>query len=107
MAGRARNVHSSLREGHALLLAVDAGATHTRAVIADVNGKIIGKGFAGPANSYAVGQTVASRNLLSAISQARNKCGVNWTRISIAAIGSASVDYDDSGAETVVESLAR
>ena len=107
MALRVRKLVASPRNGLELLLAVDAGATHTRAVVADVNGKVIGKGFAGAANSYAVGPTVASRNLVRAISQARKKSGVSPTQISVAAIGSASVDYDDSGAEPISKSLAR
>jgi len=107
MARRVRKTASSPREGEELLLAVDAGATHTRAVIAEVNGKVTGKGFAGPANSYAVGSKVADRNLISAISQAAKQCGVSRRQISVAAIGSASVDYDDSGAAPIAKSLAR
>jgi len=107
MARRARKVGSLPGDGPELLLAVDGGATHARAVIADVNGKVIGKGFAGPANSYAVGLSVANRNLSTAISQACKKSGVSRTQISVAAIGSASVDYDDSGAAPIATSLAR
>src|SRR5689334_11386658 len=93
------------REAPSLVLAVDAGATHTRAAIADISGKVLGKGFAGPANSYAVGAALANQNLVAAISQALKKSGVDRKQISVAAIGSASVDYDDSGAAPIAKSL--
>ncbi len=53
-----------------LVLVVDAGATHARAAVADLNGIVLGRGAAGPANSYAVGQTRAFENLRKAILQA-------------------------------------
>lgn len=107
MARRVRKVGFLQRKGPSLVLLVDAGATHTRAVIADVSGKVLGKGFAGPANSYAVGPALASRNFATAISQARRKSGVSRAQISVVAIGSASVDYDGSGAAPIAKSLER
>lgn len=96
-----------LREDSALVAVVDAGATHTRAVIADLSGKILGKGLAGPANSYAVGETRANRNLVMAISLARQESEIRRAQISVAVIGSASIDYDDSGAACIAHCLGR
>lgn len=105
MAPKRRDIRSSQGESAALLLAVDAGATHTRAVIADVNGNVLGKGLAGPANSYAVGKIRSMENLGKATAQALQKSGARRSQISIAVIGSASVDYDGSGAATIARSL--
>src|SRR5690242_10090905 len=93
------------REAPSLVLAVDAAATNTRLPFADLSGKVLAKSFAVPANSYAVGAALANRNLVTAISQALKKSGVDRKQISVAAIGSASVDYDDSGAAPIAKSL--
>jgi N-acetylglucosamine kinase-like BadF-type ATPase len=105
MAPRQRHSGSSPGEASGLLLAIDAGATHTRAVIADVNGNVLGKGLAGPANSYAVGKIRSMENLSRATSQAVQKSGIRRSQIFIAVIGSASVDYDGSGAAAIARSL--
>ncbi len=97
----ARNVKErTSRATHqsAFVLVVDAGATHTRAVIADIHGKVLGTGAGGPGNSYAVGQTRAFENLRKAIFHSLKRARVSQSQISVAVIGSAGVDYDSSGA---------
>jgi N-acetylglucosamine kinase-like BadF-type ATPase len=105
--GHKRRNAGSPNEALPLVLAVDAGATHTRAVIANADGTVSGKGLAGPGNSYAVGPIRSLENLHKATTQALRKSGVKRSQISVAVVGSASVDYDGSGAEPIALSIKR
>jgi N-acetylglucosamine kinase-like BadF-type ATPase len=88
-----------------LLLAVDSGATHTRAVVVTPEGAILGRGHAGPGNSYAVGKHLAIGNLHSAIITAVRSARARANEIAVAAIGSASVTHDGRGAEEIEDKL--
>ncbi|PYX79180.1 MAG: hypothetical protein DMG70_28925 [Acidobacteria bacterium] len=88
-----------------LVLAVDAGATHTRTAVANIGGRVFGKSLVGPANSYAVGELRALENLEDGIWQALRRAGVRASQISVAVIGTAGVDYDGSGAARITHSL--
>jgi N-acetylglucosamine kinase-like BadF-type ATPase len=79
------------------LLLVDAGATHTRAVIANPAGTVLGQGYAGPANAFATGERLARTNLLRAARGALASAGVRGNEIAAAVVGSAGVDFDGSG----------
>ncbi len=105
MAPNRRKHNSQPPKALAFVLAADAGATRTRAVVADVSGRVFGRSITGPSNSYAVGHTHALENLKRAISQALQKSEVKRSQIAAAVIGSASVDYDGSGASTVEKKL--
>jgi N-acetylglucosamine kinase-like BadF-type ATPase len=89
------------------VLVIDAGATRTRAAVASVSGQVLGTGLAGPANSYAVGQLRSLESLGKAISQALKKSDSKASQIRTAVIGSAGVDYDESGAAPIAKSLKR
>lgn len=54
----------------AFYLGIDAGGTHTRALVADARGKILGRGAAGPANPLKVGFEACEREILRAARQA-------------------------------------
>lgn len=84
-----------------LFLAADAGATHTRALVATHSGQILGRGTAGPSNSYSVGKALASLNLRRAILSAVRSARAHPSHIAAAAIGSASVGYDGAGATPI------
>jgi glucosamine kinase len=104
---RERGKIGSANEALPMMLAVDAGATHTRAVIADITGKVAGKGLAGPGNSYAVGPIHSLENLGKATTQALRKSGIRRSQVSVVVIGSASVDYDGSGAAPIARIIKR
>jgi N-acetylglucosamine kinase-like BadF-type ATPase len=88
-----------------LFLAADAGATHTRALVATRSGQILGRGTAGPSNSYAVGKVLASANLRRALLSALRSAQVRASDIAVATIGSASVGHDGTGAEPIQREL--
>ncbi|MGH9701255.1 MAG: N-acetylglucosamine kinase [Candidatus Acidiferrales bacterium] len=88
-----------------LLLAVDSGATHTRAIVATPEGLILGSGHAGPGNSYAVGKRLALQNLRGAIVMALRAAQVKPRHIAVAAVGSASVRADGKGAAEIKKKL--
>ncbi len=57
-----------------LVLIADAGATHTRALVANVDGRILGTGRSGAGNAFAIGHTEACRNLRKALGTALQEC---------------------------------
>jgi N-acetylglucosamine kinase-like BadF-type ATPase len=89
------------------LLLADAGATHSRALVVAANGAILGRGAAGPANAYAVGNQAAVRNLDRAVRAAVRSSRVSASEIPIAVIGSASVDFDGTGSPPIKRALRR
>jgi N-acetylglucosamine kinase-like BadF-type ATPase len=52
------------------VLGVDGGGTQTRAVLADMNGRVLGRGSAGSSNLHAVGEEAALEALRTAIAEA-------------------------------------
>ena len=97
----------SRREIDGLVLAVDAGATHTRTAVANIEGRVLGTSLAGAANSYAVGELRALENLKHGIGQALRRAGVGASQISAVVLGTAAVDYDGSGAARIARRLKR
>ena len=75
------------------ILAIDGGGTKTTALIADLDGKILGKGTAGPMSLAATSIKTASQNLANCINDAVGKSGV--TSFAKVVIGLAGVDTED------------
>lgn len=88
-----------------LVLVVDSGATHTRAVVATTAGMILGRGDSGPGNSYAVGTRMALANLHRAVSAALRSARARANDIAVVAVGSASVSLDGRGAPQIRSKL--
>jgi N-acetylglucosamine kinase-like BadF-type ATPase len=53
-----------------IFLGIDGGGTHTRAVLVDGKGNILGNGIAGPSNFQAVGIDATKRNIRHAVEKA-------------------------------------
>ncbi|MEO7913684.1 MAG: BadF/BadG/BcrA/BcrD ATPase family protein [Roseiflexaceae bacterium] len=59
-----------------LLLGIDGGGSHTRAMITDSSGMVLGKGQAGSSNCQSVGFAAATQALHQAIGTARTDAGI-------------------------------
>lgn len=86
------------------IVAIDAGGSTTRCVVADSSGNILGAGRGGPANHILNGWDTASWSLRTAITEALEAAGTAADRVSVAVIGSAGIGPNGEGRE-VVESL--
>lgn len=93
--------------GQPLLLLIDSGATHTRALLTTVEGAIRRRGTAGPSNAYAVSERVARANLQSAVRKAFAANGAARARVVGVVVGGAGIDFDGSGTEGVATDLRR
>lgn len=85
------------RDGRRLLLLMDAGASHTRALVVAPDGRILGVGQAGGSNPFAIGETAAAAQLRRAIRAALARARQPARAIALAAIGSAGVGCDGTG----------
>lgn len=74
------------------VLGVDGGGSQTRCVIADLSGRILGKGSAGPSNPLTVGVEAASEAITKAIQAAVCGCGNVKGPFRAACLGVAGVD---------------
>jgi N-acetylglucosamine kinase-like BadF-type ATPase len=81
------------------LLVMDAGGTHTRALVVTPEGVRLGGAESGPANSFLVGERLAARNLRRAAREALNSAKASRKSVAAAVIGDASVDCDGLGRE--------
>ena len=90
-----------------VLLIADAGATHTRALVATVEGRILGAGFSGAGNAFAIGHAAACRNLEMALGMALKDARIRPARVAFTLVGSASVTHDGRGAEVIVANMQR
>lgn len=88
-----RRQHGFLTTQHRVLrravVGVDGGGTKTHAVIMDLNGQILGEGFAGPSNPLRVGITSAAAAVREAIDKACETARVRRTDLLAAEIGLA------------------
>ena len=84
-----------------MLLAVDAGATKTEAVV--YNGEVLGVGVSGPGNYHGVGPGAALENAASAISEAFSMADCDWSDIDDAFYGFAGVDSSTASRRKVEE----
>lgn len=73
-----------------ILVGVDAGGTHTRALAVCEDGVAVGQSLRGPANPYKVGVARAAREILSAIRQAARR-----QPVAHAVAGVAGSEYED------------
>lgn len=58
-------------------LGIDGGGTHTRALIADANGALLGMGESGSSNYHSVGVAMAVEAVSEAVAMARAEAGVS------------------------------
>ena len=73
-------------------LGVDGGGTSTVVLLADADGKVAGRGAAGPSNAKAVGPDRAREALRSAIEEARREAGIGPGPVAAACLGLAGFD---------------
>lgn len=90
-----------------LFLGVDAGGTHTRALVADERGQILGVGKAGPGNWEVVGLEGTLAALRQAVGEALAGAGARPEEVTAAAFGLAGLDWpsDEERLRPVVEQL--
>lgn len=75
-----------------LILGVDCGGTKTVALLADSDGKIIGRGTAGSANSNLVGREGALQAIDQAVSEAFRAAQLPQKKAAVLCVGMAGVD---------------
>lgn len=77
------------------ILAIDQGQTKTSAVLASVNGEILGAGTAAGASHYKDGIAKASAMIQAAAKKALDRTGLDWDDISEVAAGIAGANWPD------------
>lgn len=76
------------------IIGIDGGGTHTRAVLADAGGRVLGKGEAGTSNPNPYGYKAAQDELLDAIRKAFAGAGIKPCRVDAACFGIGGVDRE-------------
>lgn len=89
------------------LLVMDAGGTHTRALLVTPEGIRLGAAEAGPANSFLIGVRLEARNIREAARAALASASVPANSVTAAVIGSASVDFDGLWGAPIENALRR
>lgn len=84
---------------------MDSGATHTRACIADVTGRIYGYGRAGPGNALVVGVNQATLNIKLAARRALQASKLPTCSISVGVAGIAGAESMGRGAKVFHSAL--
>lgn len=74
-----------------ILLGIDGGGTQTRALLAGIDGEIIGSGIGGPSNYQAVGLEVAREGIAQAVRGAWQNAGIGERPADAAFLGLAGV----------------
>jgi N-acetylglucosamine kinase-like BadF-type ATPase len=82
-----------------LILAIDGGATRTRCLVIDRDGRVLGRGDAGPSNHLLIDHDSVRRSLSTAMDRALASAGLSKSAVRCAAAGLAGVDYDGAGAD--------
>lgn len=82
-----------------ILVAVDGGATRTRAVAFDEFGKALAEAEAGPSNHLSTAWDTVRDSLRQAIGGALEACGARAADLRLVSVGLAGVDYDGAGAD--------
>lgn len=88
-----------------LLLLLDAGGTHTRALVASADGLILGAAEAGAGNGAAVGWPAARAAWREAARGSVRAAGARPSDIAAAAAGAAGVGRDGAGARLLARDL--
>ena len=92
--------------GRDLIIAVDGGGTHTKAIAVDRKGKIVGRGAGGPANHVLAPIEVVKASLREAIGGAIETAGAGQSDVALIAGDTAGIGYLRDGAD-YVEGLVR
>jgi N-acetylglucosamine kinase-like BadF-type ATPase len=80
------------------VIGVDAGSTKTDAVVANLDGRLLGSGRSGCANWEVVGEAAAAETIYGAIRHALEKSNVLLTSVRHVHIGAAGLDWpEDEG----------
>lgn len=99
--------NSSSRSTGRVVAGVDAGATHTRAWIANERGDILGKGEAGPGNPHASTTEAARREIVLALQRACTEARVEHQMIAAVCLGIAGVARRDEQDDWLAWARAR
>jgi N-acetylglucosamine kinase-like BadF-type ATPase len=91
---------------HRVILALDAGGTATRCILATTEGQLLGFGIGGPANHILRGWETARESVKAAIGAAVTAAGEAGGKVDIAIAGSAGVGPDGEGREVIEALLA-
>lgn len=89
-----------------IILALDAGGTATRCILATGEGDLLGFGVGGPANHILRGWETARESISRATNTALKAAGETGRRVSIAIAGSAGIGPDGEGREVIEALLA-
>lgn len=92
----------------AVVIGVDGGGTHTRCLVADLSGRPLGQGEAGPSNYHAVGRARARESLQQAISRAMARASVDASQVKAACLGLSGVGRpeDEAAVRPLLDFLA-
>ncbi len=77
------------------IVGIDGGGTKTEAVIADLDGNILGIGKAGTSNYHIIGLRRAIASIMEAIEFAEENAGLNIQRYKVACLGLAGAGRSD------------
>ena len=80
------------------VVGVDGGGTKTVALVANMGGKVLGRGESGPSNYHNVGSAVACRAIRESVSGAQHRAGLKGRKAEIAVVALAAVDSDNDQA---------
>lgn len=81
-----------------LVLGIDGGGTHTRALLANAGGATLGVGEAGASNPNAFGYLAAQKEILAAIYHAFDAAKIDKQMVAAAGLGIGGVDRADERA---------
>lgn len=82
-----------------VILAIDGGATRTRCLAMDRDGRVLGRGEGGPSNHLLVDHASARRSVSNAMDRALASAGLSRSAVRCVAAGLAGVDCDGAGAD--------
>lgn len=94
MAARAAERNGRAGPPDGIILAVDGGGSHTRCVVAESSGRVLGAALAGPTNVVQCAPGDVRLNLLAGMAGALGDAGVSRGRIAAVAAGHAGVFPD-------------
>jgi N-acetylglucosamine kinase-like BadF-type ATPase len=81
------------------ILAIDGGATRTRCLAMDRDGRVLGRGDAGPSNHLLIDHESVRQSLSAAMDRALASAGLSRSEVCCTAAGLAGVDYNGAGAD--------
>lgn len=81
-----------------LMIAIDGGATRTRALAIDAGGRVLAEAESGPSNHLSTPRELVQQSLAEAIREVLRGCGATANDLELVSAGLAGVDYDGAGA---------